>query len=129
MRRRKAVTPIEVRVLLRVALCLSAIADHAIAEQTRNERERMARPAGSRVPQTRYKLLPTPDRRRVIGAEISCSAWRDRWNSVMEIFMAGGNYPASGVSFPRWNIRGCRGRDCSGTVATFFQRSRSAVIV
>jgi hypothetical protein len=28
------------------------------------------------------------------------SAWRDRWNSVMEIFMAGGNYPASGVSFP-----------------------------
>jgi hypothetical protein len=28
------------------------------------------------------------------------SAWRDRWNSVMENFMAGGNYPASGVSFP-----------------------------
>ena len=28
------------------------------------------------------------------------SAWRDRWNSVMELFMAGGNYPAAGVSFP-----------------------------
>jgi hypothetical protein len=28
------------------------------------------------------------------------SAWRDRWNSVMELFMAGGNYPASGISFP-----------------------------
>jgi hypothetical protein len=25
------------------------------------------------------------------------SAWRDRWNSVMEIFMAGGNYAAAGV--------------------------------
>ena len=23
------------------------------------------------------------------------SAWRDRWNSVMELFMAGGNYAAS----------------------------------
>jgi hypothetical protein len=29
------------------------------------------------------------------------SAWRDRWNSVMEIFMAGGNYAASGVPFPK----------------------------
>jgi hypothetical protein len=28
------------------------------------------------------------------------SAWRDRWNSVMELFMEGGNYPASGVPFP-----------------------------
>jgi hypothetical protein len=28
------------------------------------------------------------------------SAWRDRWNSVMELFMAGGNYAASGVPFP-----------------------------
>jgi hypothetical protein len=28
------------------------------------------------------------------------SAWRDRWNSVMELFMAGGNYPASGVPGP-----------------------------
>jgi hypothetical protein len=27
-------------------------------------------------------------------------AWRDRWNSVMELFMAGGNYPASEVPFP-----------------------------
>jgi hypothetical protein len=27
-------------------------------------------------------------------------AWRDRWNSVMEIFMAGGNYAAAGVPFP-----------------------------
>ena len=29
------------------------------------------------------------------------SAWRDRWNSVMELFMAGGNYAASGVPLPR----------------------------
>ncbi|HEY5102356.1 MAG TPA: hypothetical protein VII70_06205 [Steroidobacteraceae bacterium] len=29
------------------------------------------------------------------------STWRDRWNSVMELFMAGGNYPASGVPFPK----------------------------
>jgi hypothetical protein len=29
------------------------------------------------------------------------SAWRDRWNSLMELFMAGGNYPASGVQFPK----------------------------
>jgi hypothetical protein len=28
------------------------------------------------------------------------SAWRDRWNSVMELFMAGGNFAASGVPFP-----------------------------
>jgi hypothetical protein len=28
------------------------------------------------------------------------SAWRDRSNSVMELFMAGGNYAASGVPFP-----------------------------
>ena len=28
------------------------------------------------------------------------SARRDRWNSVMELFMAGGNYPASEVPFP-----------------------------
>jgi hypothetical protein len=28
------------------------------------------------------------------------SAWRDRWNSVMELFMAGGNYATSGVPFP-----------------------------
>ena len=28
------------------------------------------------------------------------SAWRDRWNSVMELFMAGGNYATSGVQFP-----------------------------
>lgn len=28
------------------------------------------------------------------------SAWRDRWNSVMELFMAGGNYVVSGVPFP-----------------------------
>ena len=27
-------------------------------------------------------------------------AWSDRWNSVMEFFMAGGNYPAAGVPFP-----------------------------
>jgi hypothetical protein len=28
------------------------------------------------------------------------SAWRDRWNSVMEIFMAGGNYPVAETPFP-----------------------------
>ena len=28
------------------------------------------------------------------------SAWRDRWNSVMELFMAGGNYAVSQVPFP-----------------------------
>jgi len=28
------------------------------------------------------------------------SAWRDRWNSVMEFFMAGGNFPASEIPFP-----------------------------
>ena len=28
-------------------------------------------------------------------------AWRDRWNSVMELFMAGGNYPVAEVLFPR----------------------------
>lgn len=29
------------------------------------------------------------------------SAWVDRWNSVMELFMAGGNYAASEVPFPK----------------------------
>jgi hypothetical protein len=29
------------------------------------------------------------------------AAWRDRWNSVMELFMAGGNYAASEVRIPR----------------------------
>ena len=29
------------------------------------------------------------------------SAWRDRWNSVMELFMAGGNYAAAGVPLPK----------------------------
>jgi hypothetical protein len=28
------------------------------------------------------------------------AAWRDRWNGVMELFMAGGNYAASDVPFP-----------------------------
>jgi hypothetical protein len=28
------------------------------------------------------------------------SAWRDRWNSVMELFMAGGNYAAAGMPLP-----------------------------
>jgi hypothetical protein len=28
-------------------------------------------------------------------------AWRDRWNSIMELFMAGGNYPAAGPAFPK----------------------------
>jgi hypothetical protein len=29
------------------------------------------------------------------------STWRDRWNSVMELFMAGGNYPASEDPMPK----------------------------
>jgi hypothetical protein len=29
------------------------------------------------------------------------SAWRDRWNSVLELFMAGGNYAAAEVPFPK----------------------------
>jgi hypothetical protein len=29
------------------------------------------------------------------------AAWRNRWNSVMELFMAGGNYALSGVPFPK----------------------------
>jgi len=29
------------------------------------------------------------------------SAWRDRWNSVMELFMAGGNYAVAGVPLPQ----------------------------
>ncbi len=28
------------------------------------------------------------------------AAWRDRWNSVIELFMAGGDFPASSVSYP-----------------------------
>jgi len=28
------------------------------------------------------------------------SAWRDRWNSVMELFMSGGDYAAAGIPFP-----------------------------
>jgi hypothetical protein len=28
-------------------------------------------------------------------------AWRDRWNSVMELFMAGGSYPVAAVPFPK----------------------------
>ena len=28
------------------------------------------------------------------------AAWRDRWNSVMELYMAGGNYPVTEISFP-----------------------------
>jgi hypothetical protein len=28
------------------------------------------------------------------------SAWRDRWNSVMELFMAGGNYAVTEVALP-----------------------------
>ena len=29
------------------------------------------------------------------------SAWRDRWNSVMELFMAGGNYASAEVAIPK----------------------------
>jgi hypothetical protein len=29
------------------------------------------------------------------------AAWRDRWNSVMELFMAGGSYAAPGAPFPQ----------------------------
>jgi hypothetical protein len=28
------------------------------------------------------------------------AAWRDRWNSLMELFMAGGNYASAEVPFP-----------------------------
>jgi hypothetical protein len=28
------------------------------------------------------------------------AAWRDRWNGVMELFMAGGKYPESDAAFP-----------------------------
>jgi hypothetical protein len=28
-------------------------------------------------------------------------AWRDRWNSVMELFMAGGNYQQAEVPLPK----------------------------
>jgi hypothetical protein len=28
------------------------------------------------------------------------AAWRDRWNSSTELFMAGGNYPAASPVFP-----------------------------
>jgi hypothetical protein len=28
------------------------------------------------------------------------TVWRDRWNSVMELYMAGGDYPATEVTFP-----------------------------
>lgn len=28
-------------------------------------------------------------------------AWRDRWNSVMEYFMTGGNFPISQVPYPK----------------------------
>jgi hypothetical protein len=28
------------------------------------------------------------------------SAWRDRWDSMLELFMAGGNYPAAQIPFP-----------------------------
>lgn len=28
------------------------------------------------------------------------AAWRDRWNSVMELFMSGGDYAAAGIPFP-----------------------------
>jgi hypothetical protein len=27
-------------------------------------------------------------------------AWRDRWNSIMELYMAGGNYPSTEIPFP-----------------------------
>jgi hypothetical protein len=33
-------------------------------------------------------------------------AWRDRWNSVMELFMAGGNYPVAEVPFPKQFLSG-----------------------
>jgi hypothetical protein len=28
------------------------------------------------------------------------ATWRDRWNSVMELFMSGGDYAAAGIPFP-----------------------------
>jgi len=35
-------------------------------------------------------------------------AWRDRWNSVMELFMAGGTYPAAAPPFPHDFIEAVR---------------------
>jgi hypothetical protein len=36
-----------------------------------------------------------------IGSVVSTIPWRDRWNSVMELFMAGGNYAVAEVPFPK----------------------------
>ena len=44
------------------------------------------------------------------------SAWRDRWNSLMELFMTGGNYAASEVRVPE-GVPGFRaGGDCGSAV-------------
>jgi hypothetical protein len=40
-------------------------------------------------------FAPAADRFRTYAV-----AWCDRWNSVMELFMAGGDYPTAGVPFP-----------------------------
>jgi len=44
------------------------------------------------------------------------SAWRDRWNSMMELFMAGGNYPPFGCALPAGLPGGGRGGDRGGEV-------------
>jgi hypothetical protein len=44
-------------------------------------------------------------------------AWRDRWNSVMELFMAGGNYAVAEVPFPQEFI---------GAVQTEMESAKSA---
>ena len=46
---------------------------------------------------TQWDALPTAEADKFRNY---ASAWRDRWNSVMELFMAGGNYAASEVPFP-----------------------------
>jgi hypothetical protein len=36
-------------------------------------------------------------------------AWRDRWNSTMELFMAGGDFPAASVPYPVGFLAAVRG--------------------
>lgn len=54
---------------------------------------------------TLIKAYSPHARTAAFGAEADrfrnyASAWRDRWNSVMDLFMAGGNYAASGIPLP-----------------------------
>jgi hypothetical protein len=42
------------------------------------------------------------------------AAWRDRWNSVMELFMSGGDYAAAGIPFPP-EIAGALAKEATAT--------------